>query len=160
MCQIHTVDNNWKPTGHSVFNSLSTLENPCETYHTVCTRLYSFVPRLYSVCTARDVSSLRFLNSVCTPLYSCVLRLYSLVPLGMSFPSGFCHPFVFVCTLTPFGEYNTIRRREEYKSTKAYKSAPSIVLDARWPNGITTARAVAAAPVAAHPLCAVRLAAP
>ena len=77
-----------------------------------------------------------------------MLRLYSFVPLGMSFPFGFCIPFVPVCTLTPFGEYNTIRRREEYKSTKESKCAPSIVLGARWPNGITTARAVAAAPVA------------
>ena len=116
--------------------------------YSVCIRLYSFVLRLYPVCTARDVSSLGFLYSFCIPLYSCVLRLYSFVPLGMSFPLSFCIPFVPVCTLTPFGEYNTIRRREEYKSTKACKCAPSIVLGARWPNGITTTRAVAAAPVA------------
>ena len=135
MSQILTVDRNWKPTGQSVCNSRSTLENPCETYQTVCTRLYSFVLRLYSVCT---------------PLYSCLLRLYSFVPLVMSFPSGFCTPFAFVCTLTPFCEYHTFKKREEYKSTKACKYAPSIVLGARWPNGITTARAVAAAPVPLH----------
>ena len=85
------------------------------------------------------------------------IRLCSSVAPRMSFPSGFCSssvlvctrftPFVFVCTLTPFGEYNNIRRREEYKSTKACKCAPSIVVGARWPNGITTARAAAAAMV-------------
>ena len=116
----------------------------CILLYSVCT---PFVLRLYSLCTARHVSSLRFLYSFCIPLYSCVLRLYSFVPIGMSFPMSFCIPFVPVCTLTPFGEYNTIRRREEYKSTKACKCAPSIVLGARWPNGITAARAVAAAPV-------------
>ena len=124
----------------------------CTPFVFACIFLYSvctpFVFRLYPVCAARDVSSLGLLCSVCTPLYSCVLRLYSFVPLGMSFPLSFCIPFVPVCTLTPFGEYNTIRRREEYKSTKACKCAPSIVLGARWPNGITAARAVAAAPVA------------
>ena len=90
------------------------------------------------------------LYSVCTPLYLCVLRLYSFVPLVMSFPSSFCTPFAFVCTLTPFGQYHTIKKREEYKNTKACKYAPSIVLGARWPNKITTARAVAAAPVPLH----------
>ena len=109
----------------------------------LCSVCTPFVINLYPVCAARDVSSLGLLCSVCTPLYSCVLRLYSFVPLGMSFPLSVCTPFV----LTPFGEYNTIRRREEYKITKACKCAPSIVLGARWPNGITAARAVAAAPV-------------
>ena len=73
--------------------------------------------------------------------------MYSFVPPGLSFPSSICFPFVFVCTLTPFGEYNNIRKREEYKSTEACKCAPGIALGARWPNGNTTARAVAAAPV-------------
>ena len=114
----------------------------------LCSVCTPFVLRLYPVCTARDVSSLGFLYSVCIPLYSCVLRLYWFVLLGTSLPTSCCTPFVPVCTLTPFCEYNTIRRREEYKSAKESKCAPSIVLGARWPNGITTARAVAAAPVA------------
>ena len=118
--------------------------------------MYSFVPRLYSVCipfvSFGTLVPLGFCFSLCTPLYSCVLRLYSFVPLGMPFPLSFCTPFVFVCTPTPFGEYNTIKKREEYKSTKACKFAPSIVLVARWPSGINTARAVAVAPVALHAL--------
>ena len=81
---------------------------------------------------------------VCTRVYSVCIRLYR---LGCRFPTSICTPFVFVCTLTPFGEYNTIGRQEEYKSTKACKRAPSIVLGARWPNGIIAARAIAAAPV-------------
>ena len=103
--------------------SLKFLFSVCNRLYSVCVRLYSFVLRLYPICTSRDVSSLGFLYSVCIPLYSCVLRLYSFVPLGMSFPTGFCTPFVPVCTLTPFGEYNTIRRREEYKTTKLQKRA-------------------------------------
>ena len=111
--------------------------------HVLPTRLFSFVLRLYSsvppgmslpsgfctpfvlvciplvlVCTAWHVVPLGFLYSVCTRLYSFVFRLYSFVPPGMLFPQNICIPFVFVCTLTPFSEYNTIRRREGYKSTK------------------------------------------
>ena len=107
------------------------------------TRLCSFVFRLYSFVPPGMSFPLGSCNSfvlVCTRLYSFVFRLYSLVPLGMLFSLSICIPFVFVCTLTPFGEYNTIRRREEYKSTKMRKCDPSIVLGARWPNGITTAR--------------------
>ena len=69
-------------------------------------------------------------------LYSFVLRLYSFRPSEMLFPLGFCIPFVAVCILTPFGEYNTISKREEYKSTKVRKCDSSIVLGARWPNGM------------------------
>ena len=89
----------------------------CTPFVFACILLYSvctpFVLRLYPVCAARDVSSLGLLCSVCTPLYSCVLRLYSFVPLGMSFPRSVCTPFLRVCTLTPFCEYNSIRKREE-----------------------------------------------
>ena len=111
--------------------------------YSVCTRLYSACTRLYRLACRPP----RFLYSVCTRLYPFVFRLYSFVPPGMLFRRSICIPFVSVCTLTPFGEYNTIRRREEYKSIKMRKCDPSIVLGARWPNGITTARAAAAAPV-------------
>ncbi len=78
-------------------------------------------------------------------------RLKSVRPSEMLFPLGFCTPFVAVCILTPFGEYNTISKREEYKSTKVRKCDSSIVLGARWPNGITTARAAAAAAAPVRP---------
>ena len=112
--------------------------------YSVCT---PFVLRLYPVCIARDVSSL---GSLCFRLYSFVFVCASFV-LVCTARDVVSHWFLYsVCTRLyshPFGEYNIIRRREEYKSTKACKCSPSIVLGARWPNGITTARAVAAAQV-------------
>ena len=107
------------------------------------------------VCEVKGVVSSFVLYSLCIRLCALVLRLY---PVCTPFVPCLCRsdcrsPEVFVIrlypfVLTPFGGYNTIRRREEYKSTKACKCAPSIVLGALWPNGITAARAVAAAPVA------------
>ena len=96
----------------------------CTPFVYACILLYSvctpFVLRLYPVCAARDVSSLGLLYSVCTPLYSRVLRLYSFVPLGMSFPIGFCSPFVPVCTLTRLANIILLG---DGRSTKVQKCA-------------------------------------
>ena len=110
--------------------------------HVFPTRLFSFVLRLYSLyrlgCRSPTVFVLRLyrLYSACTRLYRLACRppwvfvlrlyssvlvcinLYSFVQPGLLFPLSICIPFVFVCTLTPFCEYNTIRRREAYKSTE------------------------------------------
>ena len=48
----------------------------CILLNSVCAPL---VLRLYPVCTARDVSTQRFLYSLCIPLYSCVLHVYPFV---------------------------------------------------------------------------------
>ena len=69
-------------------------------------------------------------------LDSSVRRLKSFMPSEMLFPLGFCAPFVAVCILTPFGEYNTISKREECKNTKVRECDSSIVLGARWPNAM------------------------
>ena len=140
--------------------------------HVFPTRLFSFVLRLYSLyrlgCRSSRVFVLR--------LYSFVFRLYSFVPPGMSFPLGFCTPSVLVCTrlysvciclyrlgccfplVFVFSLYSFVLSPRlaniillgdgrNTKVQKMRKCDPSIVLGARWPNGITTARAVAAAPV-------------
>ena len=103
----------------------------CRSPRVFVLRVYSFVFRLYSFVPPGMSFPLGFCTPsvlVCTRLYSVCIRF---VPPGMLFPISICIPFVFVCTLTPFGEYNTIRGREEYKSTKTCKCAPSIVLGAR-----------------------------
>ncbi len=116
----------------------------CILLYSVCT---PFVLRLYPICTARDFSSFGFLYSVCIPLYSCVLRLYWFVPLGTSFPKVVVfHLYPFV--LSPrLANIILLGDGRSTKVQKMRKCDPSIVLGARWLNGITTARAVAAAPV-------------
>ena len=129
------------------------------------TRLFSFVLSLYSFVPP----GMSFPLGCCT---SFVFRLYSFVPPGMSFPLGFCAPSVLVCTrwysvcirlyrlgccfpevfvfrlysfvLSP--RFANIILLGDGRSTKVKmrKCDPSIVLGARWPNGITTARATGA----------------
>ena len=55
---------------------------------------------------------------LCIRVCSVCIRLYR---SGCRFPSSFCTPFVFVCTPTPFDEYNIIRNTggvQKYKSVQ------------------------------------------
>ena len=121
----------------------------CTPFVFACILYTPFVPPLYFVCTPFVPLGMLAPSGCCTPFVLLCIRVCSVCTF--LYRSGFRFPKVVVLrlypfVLTPFGEYNTIRRREEYKSTKVCKCAPSIVLGARWPNGITAARAVAAAP--------------